>query len=208
MALAQAHTQGAGAAAGVKAVRIHAAGPEHEPADSMITKLIHHGGRGAQVERSPVVASAKNGPDRSLQESQPVVTKVLGKIGVVGDDQRQVQSAAVRPAAVIERGDAQKCWIGDVDEVRLKLRDGLPDGGAWKGEAQLGIESERPALHADDARMFKLGKAAGGRKDENLVAKACQLPDGLAKRGDNAVNFGNECLSEERDSHGPCIEIV
>jgi hypothetical protein len=131
-----------GTAGRVKEVGIDAAWPEFDTLDSMLAQLLEHDGGRAKVNGRSIVAVAENFPDMLLEESQPVVAQVLGKIGVVGDDQRQTQSASVFSAAVVKGGDPQQGGIGDVEEIGLELSDDGAHGGAGKGEAQFGVKRE------------------------------------------------------------------
>ncbi len=128
--------------------------------------------------------------------------KVGGQVGVVGDDQRQAQRAALFSASIVESGDTEQRWVRNVNQIRLELAERVPEGRPWRRQPQFGIHGERPALHADDGDTFKFTHAAIGRNHQHLVAEIPQLADAFAERGDDAVNFWNESLCEERDAHG------
>ena len=92
------------------------------------------------------MAPTKKWPGKRLHEPQRVVMKILGQIGVIGDNQRQTESSAVFSATEKQPGNAQKGWIGNMNEVGLEIGDSLVHGGAGQGQAQLGIEEDRVPL--------------------------------------------------------------
>ena len=190
-----------GAAHGLESICVDAAGPQSEAFDSMLLQLLEHGDRGAEIEGCAIMAFAQNGPDPRLHEAKTVVMEVLGQIGVVGDNQGQMEGSAVLSATVIQPGNAQQGWVGDVDEVGLKFDDGPAYGSVGKCKAKLRIDEERVALGADDAGLLKVVETAIRGKDKDLVAKFFQLVDSLAEGGDDAVHFGDEGFSEEGNSH-------
>src|SRR5208282_4301058 len=106
--------------------------------------------------------------------------KILGKIGVVGDNQRQVERAAVFSAAIIESDYTQHGGIGDMDQVGLEFSDRGSHGGAGQGKVEFRVEGEGMAPDAHDAALLELTKAAVRRKNEDLVTETAELLHGLA----------------------------
>jgi hypothetical protein len=192
----------------MKEIGINPAWPEGDSLNSMFGQLLNHGDRGAQVHSCPVVAGAENLPNMWFEESQAIVMKILGKIGVVGDDYRQMQGAAVFPTTIVETGYSQEGGFDDVENVRLEIGDNPSHGGARKGKTEFRVKDERPAFHAHDTGMLEFGEAALRRKDEDFVAEAFELFDCLAERGDDSVDFGDECFSENDNSHVSCRRLV
>jgi hypothetical protein len=180
---------------------VHSAGPEAEAFNSMLLEQLDHGDRCAEVERCAVVSFAQDGPDPWFHKPEPIVVKVLGKICVVGDDEREMKGSAIFSASVIEGGYAKQRGIGDVEKIGFEFIDCAPHGGARQGKAKLRIEEERAPFDADNPGLLKMIEAAFRGKDEDLVTEAFQLVDSLAEGGDDAIHFGNEGFSEEGNSH-------
>ena len=208
MAVGEAGTHCVRTVGGMKAVGIDSAGPEGDACDAMLRQLIDHDDGGAEVDGGAIVAQAEQRPDDGLDESQAVVAEVFGEIGVVGDDHGQAKRAAVAAAAVVESGDAEERGLGDMEDVRLEVEDDLAHGSARKRKAEFRIEGKRVAGDAEDAALREFVEAACGRDDQDFVAEGFELLDGLAEGGDDSIDFGNKCFSEENNSHGPCQALT
>ena len=136
------------------------------------------------------MTDSKDLPDIWLEETKAVVVKVFGQIGVIGDDERKAQRPAFVAASIIEACDGQQGGVGNVQYVRLELREGCTHGCAGKGEMKLRVQRERVALHSNDGETFELRNTAIGGEDEDFVPEFAELADGLAERGYDAVGFG------------------
>src|ERR1035438_2750514 len=91
-----------------------------------------------------------------------------------------------------------------MDDVWLELGHRSAHGGTGKGKPEFGVKREGVAFDSNDARLSEVTDTPLRREDQHLVAHVVELPNGLAERGDNAVDFRNEGFGEERDSHEAC----
>ena len=85
----------------------------------------------------------------------------------------------------------------------LKSEDDVAHRSARERKTEFGIEGKGVAGYADNAALLEFVEAAVGRDDQDLVAEALELLDGLAESGDDSVDFGNKGFSEENNSHLP-----
>src|SRR6185437_5418170 len=139
MSLCQALAHFIRSAGRAKQVGIHTARPQSYLLDSMLLKLADHQCGRTEIDRRPPVANPKNLPDVRLENAEAVVVKIFGKVGMVGNHNRQMKRPALPAAAIIEPGYPQQCRIGDVKNIWLELCVYLPYGSARKCQTKFRV---------------------------------------------------------------------
>ncbi len=121
--------------AGVKQLRINTALPKRQPLNPVGAQLFDHRRRRTQIDPRLIVAPLQQRPKHPFQRTQAIVLQVLGQMGVIGGNQRDLHRLAV-----VQPPQPQHCRIDDMNNLGLKATQHPPNQGPRCCQSQFGVQ--------------------------------------------------------------------